>query len=296
MIKYTHHCDPITFDADLVCGICTTLVFNAHQTSCCGSLYCHHCILAWLHVHNVGSNGSSCLTCRTELTKSMIIPDVRSDRKSADQIRHCPFHAEFGCAFAGNRREVTTHQRTCTCKPVISGFLFSRKRPLLLDNLRVLIVDDSATLLKLTQRVLQNHGHSVDTACDGAKGLAMIDASLQPKGRPYDVILMDLWMPVLNGFDTTRRLRAMEATATTASGGCFDGSTHRAKSSSTLINGDTSFPIVERYRTRQLVIAISANSDSSTPDEAYNSGVDGFLRKPFQYDAFLTEISDLGSR
>jgi CheY-like chemotaxis protein len=295
MIKSTHRCDPITFDTDLVCGICSTLVFNAHQTSCCGSLYCHHCILAWLHVLDVGSNGTSCLTCRTELTNSMIVPDVRSDRKSADQIRHCPFHAEFGCAFAGNRREVTAHQRTCTYKPVISGFLVSRKMPLLLDNLHVLVVDDCATLLKLTQRVLQNHGHSVDTACDGAKGLALIYASLQPKGRPYDVILMDLWMPVLNGFDTTRRLRALEATANTASGGCLDGTTHHAKSS-TLTDGDTSFPNVGRYRTRQLVIAISANSDSSTPDEAYNAGVDGFLCKPFQYDAFMTEISNLGSR
>ncbi len=59
---------------------------------------------------------------------------------------------------------------------------------------RVLIVDDDALTRELLLSVLQGHALTVDVACDGREALALI------KEHPYAVILLDLLMPVLDGF------------------------------------------------------------------------------------------------
>ena len=70
---------------------------------------------------------------------------------------------------------------------------------------RVLIVDDSPSQLLGLQRVVEKLGHSVLTAEDGAAGVA--DA----KREIPDLILMDVVMPNLNGFQATRQI-SKEAT------------------------------------------------------------------------------------
>ncbi len=65
---------------------------------------------------------------------------------------------------------------------------------------RVLIVDDSPTEVHVLSRILTKAGFEVEAALDGEQG---IEAART--GHP-DVILMDVVMPVLNGFQATRRL------------------------------------------------------------------------------------------
>ena len=70
---------------------------------------------------------------------------------------------------------------------------------------RILIVDDSPTQLIGIQRIVEKLGHQTLTAEDGAAGVALAKAELP------DLILMDVVMPNLNGFQATRTL-SREAT------------------------------------------------------------------------------------
>lgn len=72
---------------------------------------------------------------------------------------------------------------------------------------RVLIVDDSPTETYRFREILERHGHQVLEATNGADGVAMARAE-QP-----DLVLMDVVMPGLNGFQATRQLSKGEDTA-----------------------------------------------------------------------------------
>lgn len=72
------------------------------------------------------------------------------------------------------------------------------------DYSNVLIVDDSLVTLKLTRLTLEKDGHNVDKALNGQIALDML------KQRIYDVVLIDLNMPVMDGFETIRLFREYE--------------------------------------------------------------------------------------
>ena len=75
-------------------------------------------------------------------------------------------------------------------------------------NLRILIVDDSATTLLILNRLLAPYG-KCDTAGDGRQALQMIEQSLWER-RPYDVVFLDILMPVMDGHEAARRIQAMQ--------------------------------------------------------------------------------------
>lgn len=72
---------------------------------------------------------------------------------------------------------------------------------------RILIVDDSPTETYRFREILERHGHQVLEASNGADGVAVARAE-QP-----DLVLMDVVMPGLNGFQATRQLTKDEETA-----------------------------------------------------------------------------------
>ncbi|MFB3128511.1 MAG: twitching motility response regulator PilH [Lysobacteraceae bacterium] len=71
---------------------------------------------------------------------------------------------------------------------------------------RILIVDDSPSQLLGIQRIVEKLGHQILTATDGAAGVETAKAELP------DLVLMDVVMPTLNGFQATRTLARDEAT------------------------------------------------------------------------------------
>lgn len=71
---------------------------------------------------------------------------------------------------------------------------------------RILIVDDSPSQLLGIQRIVEKLGHQILTATDGAAGVETARAELP------DLVLMDVVMPNLNGFQATRTLARDEAT------------------------------------------------------------------------------------
>ncbi|MGS2717908.1 response regulator [Eionea flava] len=73
--------------------------------------------------------------------------------------------------------------------------------------LRVLIIDDSPTEVYKLTTILEKNGYAVEVADTGEKGLDMA------KTNPPDLILMDVVMPGLNGFQATRQLNRAPQTA-----------------------------------------------------------------------------------
>lgn len=75
------------------------------------------------------------------------------------------------------------------------------------EDLTILVVDDSRTVIAAFKKVLSQAGFHVISAANGEEGVA------QAKAHLPDLILMDVVMPVLNGFQATRRIRKDELTA-----------------------------------------------------------------------------------
>jgi two-component system OmpR family response regulator len=66
---------------------------------------------------------------------------------------------------------------------------------------RVLIVEDEVKMARALRRGLEQEGYAVDTAGDGEEGV------FQGTENPYDVIVLDVMLPGLDGFEVCRRLR-----------------------------------------------------------------------------------------
>ena len=118
--------------------------------------------------------------------------------------------------------------------------------------MRVLIVEDDVKLAGLIQRALREQAALADAAHDGEDALWMADAT------PYDVIVLDINLPGINGFETCRRLRA---------------STVRA-------------PIL-------MLTARAAIDDRVT---GLDTGADDYLVKPFDVSEMLARVRALGRR
>lgn len=75
---------------------------------------------------------------------------------------------------------------------------------MLLNNHRVLVVDDIADNLIMLQTILESEGYIVETALSGKAALDKIERV------PPDLVLLDIMMPGLNGYEVTRQVRQSE--------------------------------------------------------------------------------------
>jgi CheY-like chemotaxis protein len=112
----------------------------------------------------------------------------------------------------------------------------------------ILLVEDSIIIQKTTKRTFEAWGYEVNIAANGLLGLNEI------MKKKYDLVLMDLQMPVMDGMDATRKIREHEAEKQTPESD------------------------------RQLIIGISANCDDATRDLALACGMNDFVPKPFSIE------------
>jgi chemosensory pili system protein ChpA (sensor histidine kinase/response regulator) len=116
-----------------------------------------------------------------------------------------------------------------------------------------MVVDDSLTVRRVTQRLLEREGYRVLLAKDGVEALELLQA---PETRP-DLMLVDIEMPRMDGFDLTRNVRGNEATA--------------------------AIPI----------IMITSRTADKHRNHALGLGVNAYFGKPFQEDVLLAAIEGL---
>lgn len=117
----------------------------------------------------------------------------------------------------------------------------------LLPPLRILLAEDNVVNQKLAKRLLEKLGHRVVVACNGQQAIDCL------ANECFDVILMDLQMPVLDGEEATVRIRQREATS---------GS-------------------------RTPIIAVTANATCGDRERCLSLGMDGYLSKPLEMPKLL---------
>ncbi|KAJ7134353.1 hypothetical protein C8R44DRAFT_610147 [Mycena epipterygia] len=124
------------------------------------------------------------------------------------------------------------------------------------SKLRVLIVEDNDINRTVLAKRLRLDGHTVVTTTNGQEGLDKVTTD-----RAYDAILMDIQMPILNGYEATERIRTLEKSCPPP---------HNRLSNS--LNGGH-IPI----------FAVSASLQEHRREEMANYGIDGWILKPIDF-------------
>lgn len=117
-------------------------------------------------------------------------------------------------------------------------------------NDRILVVDDSPDNVFLIQTILEEEGYAISTAADGASALAQIEES------PPDLVLLDVMMPGMDGFEVTKRIRQ---------------------------NTNLSF----------IPILLITAHDKPSVAQGLDMGADDFIRKPVEVDELMARVRSL---
>ena len=133
--------------------------------------------------------------------------DLSKLKESADQL----LGQIDAMAVLARREDATTHGGGSAQQLDLVAEVLRTVQPLSLGGVRevvhpshILIVDDNASNRDVLERRLVREGHQVTTAANGASALELV------VGQTFDLILLDLIMPEMSGFEVLRRLKAAE--------------------------------------------------------------------------------------
>ncbi len=121
--------------------------------------------------------------------------------------------------------------------------------------LKILLADDTAVNVALATKLMKRRGHDI-TAVEN--GLQAYEAFQKDS---FDVILMDIHMPVMDGLESTQKIRALESS-------------------------DTS-------RVPTPIIAMTANNEQSDHENYLSNGMNGIITKPLEIKKVVSQIREI---
>ena len=119
----------------------------------------------------------------------------------------------------------------------------------------ILLVEDNELNREIAVEILNEYGFQVDTAENGAEAVEKVKNS---KSGSYDLVLMDVQMPVMNGYEATRRIRALNDPALA----------------------------------KITILAMTANAFDEDRKKAMECGMDGFLSKPIVVEELIDTLQN----
>ncbi|MEO5365684.1 MAG: ATP-binding protein [Magnetococcus sp. WYHC-3] len=126
-----------------------------------------------------------------------------------------------------------------------------------LPPLRVLLVEDSEDNYQLIRAYLKNTPHRLDWATNGQEAVQQVQSA------PYDILLMDIQMPVLDGHEATRAIRAWEK---------------------------------HQGLPRTPIVALTAHALEGDAERSYSAGCDAHMTKPVRKQALLKALAEWSPR
>lgn len=115
--------------------------------------------------------------------------------------------------------------------------------------MKILVVEDDSSVAQTLQILLSNYHYAVDIATDGKAGLEMADAF------DYDLVLLDVWLPGLDGISVCRQLRAKDL--------------------------------------RMPILVLTAQDGGAQKVNALNAGADDYVVKPFDVEELMARVQAL---
>lgn len=120
-----------------------------------------------------------------------------------------------------------------------------RGQPSVQPSLRILLAEDNAVTRLVATALLEKWGHRVVAVNDGREAVAAVQS------QPFDVVLMDLQMPEMDGWEATSHIRRLEGDAAGLA-----------------------------------IIAVTAHSDDGDRQRCLDHGMNGYIGKPFNLAGF----------
>ena len=169
--------------------------------------------------------------------------DIEEEAKEAGVTAFCEKPL-----FMSQLRELLTNPVPKTKEP--------EKREWIYNGKRILLVEDNELNQEIAQTILEDAGFMVETANDGVEAVKKMEQAVPGQ---YDLILMDIQMPVMNGYEAAKQIRSLKNRET------------------------ASVPIV----------AMTANAFEEDREKSYEAGMNGYLAKPVSAEALINTIDKI---
>ncbi|KAF9954860.1 hypothetical protein BGZ72_004234 [Mortierella alpina] len=167
--------------------------------------------------------------------------------------------------------------------PTYAKVVESSLKPLAINGvpLRILLAEDNAVNQKIAVGVLKKLGYeNVDVAENGLEVIDKLD-----QGSVYDVILMDVSMPVMDGLDATKAIVDRRTRGLLCAAAATERCAEKSGEDEDVDDAGSSDPVVDTQKFKDYlnlyVIALTASAMGSDKERCMEAGMDDFMTKPF---------------
>ena len=141
-------------------------------------------------------------------------------------------------------------------EPVLPQAELPEEKPVSLEGKKILLVEDNELNREIATEILEEEGILLDTAEDGDVAVEKMKTAFAGQ---YDLILMDIQMPKMNGYEATRAIRKLP----------------------------------DPYASRIPIVAMTANAFDEDKKNAYEAGMDGHIAKPINVAQLLKTLTEI---